>query len=83
MPLIYKIILLIYITSGSIGLLTGTINIVKKKGVLKMKSICQNCQKKLTLDISDVMICSYECISFRTYAIEVLNNSCPSCGGCF
>ena len=53
----------------------------KKK--LKMKSIFQNCQKKLTLDISDVMICYYECTYCRTCAIEVLNNSCPNCGGCF
>jgi len=44
----------------------------KKK--MKMKSIFQNCQKKITLDISDVMICYYECTYCRTCAIEVLNN---------
>jgi uncharacterized membrane protein len=39
MLLIYKIILLIHITSGSVGLLTGTINIIKKKGGKRHRQI--------------------------------------------
>jgi uncharacterized protein len=47
---------------------------------LEMRSICEKCHEKLTLETPDVFICSYECTFCKTCTDE-MNRVCPNCKG--
>ncbi len=51
--------------------------------MLEIRPTCENCNKPLSPDSTEAMICTYEC----TFCIEcvntILHNVCPNCGGGF
>ncbi|MES2590115.1 MAG: DUF1272 domain-containing protein [Bacteroidota bacterium] len=49
--------------------------------MLELKQKCENCNKLLTNDSNEAMICSYECTFCVTCVEGILNNRCPNCGG--
>ena len=51
--------------------------------MLKLKPNCENCDKDLSADSADAMICSYECTFCCDCVDNVLENVCPNCGGGF
>jgi hypothetical protein len=51
--------------------------------MLELRPTCENCNKELSPDSSDAMICSFECTFCKTCVDEVLENVCPNCGGGF
>jgi hypothetical protein len=50
--------------------------------MLELRPTCENCNKPLPPDSTDAMICSFECTFCRDCA-NLLNNTCPNCGGGF
>jgi hypothetical protein len=51
--------------------------------MLEIRPSCENCNKTLTHDATDAMICTFECTFCETCVQEVLNQVCPNCGGNF
>ena len=51
--------------------------------MLEIRPNCEHCGKDLPNTSTEAMICSFECTYCRTYAIELFENVCPSCGGNF
>lgn len=51
--------------------------------MLKIKSVCERCSKKLPADSSEAMICSFECTFCSECVSTVLKNVCPNCDGNF
>lgn len=51
--------------------------------MLLIKPNCEYCDKDLTADATDAMICSFECTFCRECVDTILNNVCPNCGGGF
>lgn len=48
-----------------------------------MRPNCEQCQKKLLIDATDVYICSFECTFCQNCVEKKLNHVCPNCGGGF
>ncbi|TDO98656.1 DUF1272 domain-containing protein [Marinomonas balearica] len=51
--------------------------------MLELRANCECCDKDLSPDVTDAMICSYECTYCRSCVESVLENVCPNCGGGF
>jgi hypothetical protein len=51
--------------------------------MLELRPVCENCGKKLPYDITDAMICTFECTYCRDCVTNLLHNVCPNCGGGF
>jgi hypothetical protein len=49
--------------------------------MLLLKPNCECCDRDLTPDSRDVVICSFECTFCRACAEGVLKGHCPNCGG--
>lgn len=51
--------------------------------MLEIRPTCEHCNKSLSYDSDEAMICTFEC----TYCIDCVNNVlhkvCPNCGGGF
>jgi hypothetical protein len=51
--------------------------------MLELRPNCEYCDKDLSPNATDALICSYEC-TFCQHCVEThLNNVCPNCGGGF
>lgn len=51
--------------------------------MLELRPSCEHCNKQLSPDAGDAMICSYECTFCSGCVDAVLGNVCPNCGGGF
>ncbi len=51
--------------------------------MLEMRNLCEHCNKTLTNESTDVMICSYECTFCVDCVENILKSTCPNCGGEF
>ena len=51
--------------------------------MLELRPNCEHCNKDLSNNSTDAMICSFECTYCKTCAIEIFENVCPSCAGNF
>ncbi|MDB4837415.1 DUF1272 domain-containing protein [Marinomonas sp.] len=51
--------------------------------MLIIKPNCEYCDKTLSAQSSEAMICSYECTFCQDCVNTVLYNVCPNCGGGF
>ena len=51
--------------------------------MLELRTICENCGKKLPPDSEKAMICTFECTFCKGCVEQVLENVCPNCGGGF
>ncbi|MEX0738325.1 MAG: DUF1272 domain-containing protein [Pseudohongiella sp.] len=51
--------------------------------MLELRPNCECCDKDLTPDSPDAVICSFECTFCTSCASGILNNRCPNCGGNF
>ncbi|MDH4046875.1 MAG: DUF1272 domain-containing protein [Gammaproteobacteria bacterium] len=51
--------------------------------MLELRPNCENCDCDLPPDASNAVICAFECTFCRDCASEVLNDTCPNCGGNF
>lgn len=51
--------------------------------MLEIRPNCECCDKDLSFDSSEAMICSYECTFCMKCVNEILENVCPNCGGGF
>jgi len=51
--------------------------------MLELRTICENCGKKLPPDSEEAMICTFECTFCKDCVEQVLENVCPNCGGGF
>ncbi|OPC54948.1 DUF1272 domain-containing protein [Elizabethkingia miricola] len=51
--------------------------------MLELRTICENCGKKLPPDSEEAMICTFECTFCKGCVEQVLENVCPNCGGGF
>ena len=49
--------------------------------MLEMRRFCECCGKNLAPELNDSMICSFECTFCADCAENVLDRSCPNCGG--
>jgi hypothetical protein len=51
--------------------------------MLEIRPNCEYCDKNLSFDAEDAMICSFECTFCRDCVEKKLNHVCPNCGGNF
>ena len=51
--------------------------------MLILKPNCEACDRDLSPESADAMICSFECTFCRECAETKLNGKCPNCGGEF
>ncbi|MFY0673003.1 MAG: DUF1272 domain-containing protein [Bacteroidia bacterium] len=51
--------------------------------MLELRPNCENCNKALTPDSTEAMICTFECTFCQDCVEQVLINVCPNCGGGF
>ena len=51
--------------------------------MLAIRPNCENCDKDLSFDSEEAMICTFECTFCVDCVQQVLNNVCPNCGGGF
>lgn len=51
--------------------------------MLELRPSCENCNKLLSNDSMEAMICTYECTFCRDCVNNILHNVCPNCGGGF
>jgi len=49
--------------------------------MLQLRPNCECCDRDLSPESSDAVICSFECTFCRTCAETVLRGRCPNCGG--
>lgn len=49
--------------------------------MLELRTICENCGKKLPPDYEEAMICTFECTFCKDCVEKVLENVCPNCNG--
>jgi len=50
--------------------------------MLELRPNCENCDRDLPNGDQDARICTFEC-TFCARCVELLNNTCPNCGGNF
>ncbi|MBF7073402.1 DUF1272 domain-containing protein [Glaciecola sp. MH2013] len=51
--------------------------------MLEIRPNCECCDKDLSPEASDAMICSFECTFCQICVENVLAHVCPNCGGGF
>lgn len=51
--------------------------------MMELRPNCECCDRDLSLDATDVMICTYECTFCADCAETVFAGACPNCGGNF
>lgn len=51
--------------------------------MLELRPNCECCDRDLPPSSSEAMICSYECTFCRDCVENVLDHTCPNCGGAF
>ena len=51
--------------------------------MLEIRPTCENCNKSLTYNSIEAMICTFECTYCKDCVENVLQNICPNCGGNF
>lgn len=51
--------------------------------MLELRPNCEHCNKMLSPDATDAMICSFECTFCLDCVKNVLHEVCPNCGGNF
>ena len=51
--------------------------------MLEIRPNCEHCNKDLSFDASDAMICTFECTFCKDCVTDVLEHVCPNCGGGF
>ena len=51
--------------------------------MLEIRPNCENCNKELSYNNVDAMICSFECTFCVSCTTNILHNVCPNCGGGF
>lgn len=51
--------------------------------MLEIRPTCENCNKALTVDSKEAMICTFECTYCKDCVQDVLKDVCPNCGGNF
>jgi hypothetical protein len=49
--------------------------------MLELRPNCECCDRDLSADSADAVICSFECTFCRDCATNVLKGKCPNCGG--
>lgn len=49
--------------------------------MLELRPNCECCDKDLPPDSTEAVICTFECTFCTTCAEDVLNHTCPNCGG--
>ena len=49
--------------------------------MLQLRPNCECCDRDLSPDTADALICSFECTFCRACATDVLKGRCPNCGG--
>lgn len=49
--------------------------------MLELRPNCECCDRDLSPDSADALICSFECTYCRACASTVLAGRCPTCGG--
>ncbi|MFM0527390.1 MULTISPECIES: DUF1272 domain-containing protein [Paraburkholderia] len=49
--------------------------------MLEMRPVCECCERKLLPDSDSALICSFECTFCADCTANVLNGTCPNCGG--
>lgn len=49
--------------------------------MLELKTNCENCNTELPYDSKEAMICSFECTYCVNCVENILQNTCPNCGG--
>lgn len=50
--------------------------------MLEIRPTCEHCNKTLSFDTEEAMICTFEC-TFCADCVTLLNEICPNCGGGF
>ncbi len=51
--------------------------------MLEIRPTCENCNKILSFDSSEAMICTFECTYCKDCVETILEHVCPNCGGHF
>jgi len=51
--------------------------------MLELRPSCENCDRDLPPDATDARICSFECTFCAACVANVLEHTCPNCGGGF
>jgi hypothetical protein len=51
--------------------------------MLEIRPICEQCNKNLSFDSTQAMICTFECTFCKDCVDNKLKNVCPNCGGDF
>ena len=51
--------------------------------MLEIRPNCEYCDRDLSPESLEAMICTYECTFCKTCVDEILSNVCPNCGGGF
>ena len=51
--------------------------------MLEIRPTCENCNKSLSFDSQEAMICTFECTFCKDCVQNVLQHVCPNCGGHF
>jgi hypothetical protein len=49
--------------------------------MLELRPNCECCDKDLPPESGEAMICTFECTFCRSCARNLLNGTCPKCGG--
>ena len=49
--------------------------------MLELRPNCEYCDTDLPPDVTDAMICSFECTFCMACAANTFNHHCPNCGG--
>ncbi len=51
--------------------------------MLEIRPTCENCNKSLSFDSQEAMICTFECTFCKDCVETILQHVCPNCGGDF
>jgi len=51
--------------------------------MLELRPNCECCDKDLPPESTEALICSFECTFCQRCATEILDDTCPNCGGEF
>lgn len=51
--------------------------------MLEIRPSCEHCDKDLPYDSREAYICTFECTFCKDCVENILNHTCPNCGGNF
>lgn len=51
--------------------------------MLEIRPTCEHCNKVLSFDSKEAVICTFECTYCSNCATEIFKSVCPNCGGGF